>query len=148
MVQKRALLEDSRALRDPLLEEVRRFYEENQDGIETSRRRHRYFYGYLENVLKARVPAGQRVLDIGCGSGHLLSVLKPSRGVGIDVAATAVEGMWSVAGTSGIFQSSPLERHFRDMQVLKQHAFYAEQRYETVGRVYLGLPPQFAAIEL
>jgi alkylation response protein AidB-like acyl-CoA dehydrogenase len=63
-------------------------------------------------------------------------------------AATAVEWMWSVAGTSGIFQSSPLERHFRDMQVLKQHAFYAEQRYETVGRVYLGLPPQFAAIEL
>ena len=62
-------------------------------------------------------------------------------------AAAAIEWMWSVAGTSGIFQASPLERHFRDMQVLKQHAFYAEQRYETVGRVYLGLPTQFAAIE-
>jgi alkylation response protein AidB-like acyl-CoA dehydrogenase len=62
-------------------------------------------------------------------------------------AATAVEWMWSVAGTSGIFQASPLERYFRDMQVLKQHAFYSEQRYETVGRVYVGLPPQFAALE-
>jgi alkylation response protein AidB-like acyl-CoA dehydrogenase len=62
-------------------------------------------------------------------------------------AATAVEWMWSVAGTSGIFQSSPLERSFRDMQVLKHHAFYSEQRYETVGRVYVGLPPQFAALE-
>ena len=61
--------------------------------------------------------------------------------------ATAVEWMWSVAGTSGIFQASPFERYFRDMQVLKQHAFYSEQRYETVGRVYVGLPPQFATLE-
>ena len=42
-------------------------------------------------------------------------------------AATAVEWMWSVAGTSGIFQASPLERYFRDMQVLKHHAFYSIQ---------------------
>ena len=62
-------------------------------------------------------------------------------------AATAVELMWSVAGTSGIFVTSPLERYFRDMQVLKQQVFYSEQRYETVGRVYLGLPPHFAALE-
>jgi indole-3-acetate monooxygenase len=62
-------------------------------------------------------------------------------------AATAVEWMWSVAGTSGIFQASPFERYFRDMQVLKHHAFYSEQRYETVGRVYVGLPPQFATLE-
>jgi indole-3-acetate monooxygenase len=62
-------------------------------------------------------------------------------------AATAVELMWSVAGTSGIFVTSPLERYFRDMQVLKQQVFYSEQRYETVGRVYLGLPPHFAVLE-
>jgi alkylation response protein AidB-like acyl-CoA dehydrogenase len=62
-------------------------------------------------------------------------------------AATAVEWMWGVAGTSGIFRTSPLERHFRDMQVLKQHAFSAEKRYETVGRVSLGLPPQYAPLE-
>jgi indole-3-acetate monooxygenase len=62
-------------------------------------------------------------------------------------AATAVEWMWSVAGTSDIFRTSPLERHFRDMQVLKQHAFSAEKRYETVGRVSLGLPPQYAPLE-
>jgi alkylation response protein AidB-like acyl-CoA dehydrogenase len=62
-------------------------------------------------------------------------------------AATAVEWMWSVAGTSGIFPSSPLNRAMRDMQVLKQHTFYSEERYETVGRVYFGLPPQFAPLE-
>jgi alkylation response protein AidB-like acyl-CoA dehydrogenase len=62
-------------------------------------------------------------------------------------AATAVEWMWGVAGTSGIFRTSPLERHFRDMQVLRQHAFSAEKRYETVGRVFLELLPQYAPLE-
>jgi SAM-dependent methyltransferase len=90
VVQKRALLEDSRALNDPLLEEVRRFYEENHAAIEASRRRHRYYYGYLERILRARIPAGQRVLDIGCGSGHTLAALEPSHGVGIDISAEAV----------------------------------------------------------
>jgi SAM-dependent methyltransferase len=90
VVQKRALLQDARALNDPLLEEVRRFYEENHAGIEASRRRHRFFYGTLERVLKARIPAGQRVLDIGCGSGHVLAALEPSHGAGIDVSAPAV----------------------------------------------------------
>lgn len=91
MVQKRAFLEDSRELSDPLLEQVRRFYEEHHHGIEASRRRHRYFYDYLTGVLRARIPEGQRVLDLGCGSGHLLAALRPARGVGVDVAATAVE---------------------------------------------------------
>ncbi len=75
---------------DPLLEEVRRFYEEHHEGIERSRRRHRYYYDYLTRILRVRVPEGQRVLDLGCGAGHLLAALKPSRGVGIDVSAPAV----------------------------------------------------------
>jgi SAM-dependent methyltransferase len=91
VVQERALLPDSRALNDPLLEEVRRFYEESHDRIEASRRRHRYYYDRLNRILRARIPEGQRVLDLGCGSGHLLAALNPARGVGIDVAASAVD---------------------------------------------------------
>jgi alkylation response protein AidB-like acyl-CoA dehydrogenase len=63
-------------------------------------------------------------------------------------AAEAVELMYNVAGTSGIYTGNPLERHFRDMQVLKQHGFASENRYETVGQVYLGLPPEFAPVML
>jgi SAM-dependent methyltransferase len=91
VVQERALLPDPRALNDPLLEEVRRFYEENHEGIEASRERHRYYYEYLTRVLRVRIPEGQRILDLGCGSGHLLAALKPSRGVGIDISAPGVE---------------------------------------------------------
>jgi SAM-dependent methyltransferase len=90
VVQERALLEDARALSDLLLEEVRRFYEGNHEGIVRSRRRHGYFYSNLESVLRARVPGGQRVLDIGCGAGDMLAALEPSSGVGIDVSAPAI----------------------------------------------------------
>jgi len=75
---------------DPILDEVRRFYEENHDGIQASRRRHRHFYDYIARVLRVRVPEGQSVLDLGCGAGHLLAALKPRVGVGIDVSGPAV----------------------------------------------------------
>ena len=61
-------------------------------------------------------------------------------------ATQAVELAYSVAGTSGFRTGSPLERYFRDTQVLKHHAFAAETRYETVGQVYLGLPPDFPGL--
>jgi SAM-dependent methyltransferase len=70
--------------------EVRRFYEENHEGIEQARRARKYFYRYLTRVLRSRIPPGQRILDIGCGSGHLLAALEPEAGVGIDLSAPAV----------------------------------------------------------
>jgi len=75
---------------DPIREEVRRFFDENHEGIERARRARRYFYGYLTRVIQARVPPGQRVLDIGCGAGHLLAALQPSSGVGIELSSRAV----------------------------------------------------------
>jgi SAM-dependent methyltransferase len=90
LVQEAALASPPGSLPDPLLEEVRRFYEDNHEGLERSRRARRYFYAYITRVMQARVPPGQRVLDIGCGSGQLLAALKPARGVGIDLSARAV----------------------------------------------------------
>jgi SAM-dependent methyltransferase len=75
---------------DPLLAEVRRFYDDHHEGIERARRARRYFYERLAGIIQVRVPAGQRVLDIGCGAGHLLSAVRPSHGVGIDVSGRAI----------------------------------------------------------
>jgi alkylation response protein AidB-like acyl-CoA dehydrogenase len=63
-------------------------------------------------------------------------------------ATQVAELMYSVAGTHGIYTRNPLERHFRDLQVLKQHGFASENLYETVGQVSLGLPPGFAPVML
>ena len=43
---------------------------------------------YEEDILIMRefVPENSRVLEIGTGNGHLLSSLKPSYGVGIDIS--------------------------------------------------------------
>ena len=87
---------------DPILEEVRQVYESHQDGLELSHRRHRDYYGYLTRLLRVRVPEGQRVLDLGCGSGRLLAALKPSYGVGIDVSAAAVRAARERHGGEGL----------------------------------------------
>ena len=64
----------------------------------------------------------------------------------VQSAVQTVELMYRVAGTSGVYTRSPLERYFRDVQVLRHHAFGAETRYETVGQVYLGLSPDFPVL--
>jgi len=64
----------------------------------------------------------------------------------VQSSAKAVELMYSAAGTTGIYTRSPLERHFRDIEVLKQHGFASENRWETAGQVYLGLQPDFALV--
>src|SRR5712691_5723288 len=61
-------------------------------------------------------------------------------------AAQAVQLMYNAAGSTGFYTRSPLERLFRDTQVLKQHGFMSESRWETAGQVYLGLQPDFAIV--
>jgi SAM-dependent methyltransferase len=77
-------------LSEPLAERVRRFYEEHDALIARSHRARAYFHGYVARALQSRVVPGQRVLEIGCGSGELLAALAPSRGVGIDLSAPAI----------------------------------------------------------
>jgi hypothetical protein len=47
--------------------------------------------------------------------------------------AQAVDLLFSTAGTTGIYKASRLEQHFRDVQVLRQHGFLNESRYQSVG---------------
>jgi len=75
---------------EPIAERVRRFYDEGPDELINRRPMGRYYRDTLTRVLRARVPPGQRVLEIGCGSGDLLAALEPSLGVGLDVSRRAV----------------------------------------------------------
>ncbi len=93
---------ETRTTADPILDEVRRFYEGHHEGIERSRRRHHYYYDSLARILRVRVPQGLRVLDLGCGAGHLLSALEPSHGVGVDVSAPAIREARERYGREGL----------------------------------------------
>ena len=54
--------------------------------------------------------------------------------------------MHALAGTSGIYSRSVLDRYFRDAHTLRQHGFVSENKLESIGQVYLGLPPDFPLI--
>lgn len=63
-------------------------------------------------------------------------------------AAHAVELMFGLGGTTGIYDQSALQRCLRDMQVLRQQRLLAEGRYETFGQMYFGLDPDFPTVLL
>lgn len=60
----------------------------------------------------------------------------------------AIELMYTAAGSSGIYRRNKLAHYMADAQVLRQHGFMAESRYETAGQVYFGMRPDLPIIEL
>src|ERR1051325_3387798 len=60
----------------------RSFYEARAADHELASKR--FYHRLLERYYRFIIPPGARVLEIGCGFGHLLSALESSRGVGID----------------------------------------------------------------
>jgi len=54
-------------------------------------RRSSTYHQDLIRLLRYCIPEGSDVLEIGCGTGHLLASLKPGRGVGIDISAKMLD---------------------------------------------------------
>lgn len=65
------------------------------DGLITetpqSRRQNRHYHREQTRYFKYLVTEKKRVLELGCGSGDLLSALNPSHGVGIDISSGMVK---------------------------------------------------------
>ncbi|WP_045215349.1 glycosyltransferase [Desulfonatronovibrio magnus] len=47
----------------------------------------RYYHSRVEEIYRFLIPPGQHVLELGCGTGDLLSSLRPSYGVGVDFSS-------------------------------------------------------------
>lgn len=66
-----------------------------------------YYYDAVKKVYAGFIPAGSRILEIGCGTGEILASLKPSFGVGIDISG----GMIKWAQEKYVNASNLLFRH-------------------------------------
>ncbi|NTW44327.1 MAG: glycosyltransferase [Anaerolineaceae bacterium] len=69
---------------------VRDYYNQNADLVERSKKRNARYYRELEKMIRSIVLPGQKVLDLGCGTGDLLSALNVSEGVGIDLSEEVI----------------------------------------------------------
>jgi hypothetical protein len=49
--------------------------------------------------------------------------------------------MYTAAGGTAVFASSPLQRCLRDVHAVTQHFFVAPQTYEMIGKILLGVEP-------
>jgi alkylation response protein AidB-like acyl-CoA dehydrogenase len=61
-------------------------------------------------------------------------------------AADVVDAMYDLGGGSSIYDSSPLQRRFRDVHTATQHMMVAPPTYELAGRLLLGLPTDAAQL--
>jgi alkylation response protein AidB-like acyl-CoA dehydrogenase len=58
----------------------------------------------------------------------------------------AVDMMYSAAGSTAIYTKNKLSRYMCDMQVIRQHGFSNESRFETAAQVYFGLQPDLPVL--
>jgi SAM-dependent methyltransferase len=49
-----------------------------------------FFHAEDVRYLKFLIPEGRRILELGCGTGHLIAALKPSLGVGVDFSEAMI----------------------------------------------------------
>lgn len=57
--------------------------------------------------------------------------------------AQAVDLIHEIAGASGIREDYGFARHFRDIHVITQHGFLNASKFESIGRILLGLEPEW-----
>jgi SAM-dependent methyltransferase len=69
---------------------IRDHFESIAGEYDLWKERSAYYYRLLAGIYRERVPEGAAVLEIGCGTGSLLSSLRPVRGVGIDISPRMV----------------------------------------------------------
>jgi SAM-dependent methyltransferase len=73
----------------------KRLYVEHADAIAAERNawidKNSAYYKDDQRYMGFMIPKGQRVLDLGCGTGRLLAGLEPSYGVGVDFSPRMIE---------------------------------------------------------
>jgi len=66
----------------------------------------------------------------------------------IETAREISEIVHEIAGSSGFREGSRLEKNFRDLHTISQHAFASQTRYESAAKAMLGKPNDWLFFQL
>jgi SAM-dependent methyltransferase len=72
-------------------EDIKNAYNKLADLRVVFRNRNSFYYDELIKYFRFIVPEGRRILEVGCGDGYVLSALKPSYGLGIDISKEMIK---------------------------------------------------------
>jgi SAM-dependent methyltransferase len=71
-------------------EQIKKYFKETARERLLWQKRNRFYHHSLEKYFSFIIPAGSRVLELGCGTGDLLHAVRPGYGVGIDFSEEMV----------------------------------------------------------
>jgi alkylation response protein AidB-like acyl-CoA dehydrogenase len=64
----------------------------------------------------------------------------------LQASLQVVNAMYTLAGGSAVYDSSPLQRHLRDVHVASQHIMVSSNTLETIGQLLLGVDANTATL--
>jgi alkylation response protein AidB-like acyl-CoA dehydrogenase len=64
----------------------------------------------------------------------------------LQASLAVVDAMYTLAGGSAVYDSSPLQRHLRDVHVASQHITVSANTLETIGQLFLGVEANTATL--
>jgi len=65
---------------------IKKHFDEIAPVYDEYKRKNSYYYSSLKTLLEQKIKTGTKILEIGCGTGDLLSSINPKFGVGIDIS--------------------------------------------------------------
>ncbi|MEL7156605.1 MAG: acyl-CoA dehydrogenase family protein [Actinomycetota bacterium] len=89
------------------------------------------FYTVIDEAWERALGAGPTLED--------RVAIRTANNHAVTTAASVIDRMYRIAGGTSVYESSPLQRHFRDVHTATQHMMVADSVMELAGRVLLGV---------
>jgi alkylation response protein AidB-like acyl-CoA dehydrogenase len=98
-----------------------------------------FYYDAIEAAWSVALSGGEVPVD-------LRRDLRLATNHAVESSVRAVDMMYTLAGGTSVYESSRLQRHFRDVHVATQHIMVGSNVLEQVGRLYLGVEANTATL--
>lgn len=72
-------------------EKIQQYFERVAPVWDNWRSRNAFYHDQVRQLIQGMIPPGSQILELGAGTGDLLAALRPSRGVGLNVAQGLTE---------------------------------------------------------